>query len=549
MSKITLAEQASNPPQPASGKVTLFSKGKLLSTIDDAGAIQSVGADANAVHVNVGGEIDGITPKTTPVGADLVIIEDSADSFAKKKMSLSDFSANIGDTSAIHKNVSAEISVITEKSSPAIDDVLLYESLVDGFPKRRVAVQDLLRTTVVTGQVDVYVKADFPTPIAGLIFLVPFVVYIIKQPINLGTDRLVGNNITIRGNGSFLAAITSTTTSALLTTNGDGLVIINGVALQNPVGTVLSISLALTGFSVFSAAEAFFTGLGTGGIGTINGALRLTTSTCFFNDNITGLVLDGQIDNVTLTNTLFTSVVGAAAFVGLTIKSTAVIKNTLLTVCQFGTLNASDSGLLVETGASLTDPVRLTSSLHDGPGTYIDPSGVQKSDPDLITFDSPGVDDSIFYSSMFISTNASLTTFPGIGTEVPVGNGTPAHALYVIGTVSERFEIEDGGTPQTQNQELEYNGRNTRNFEIDVDAELDKGGGGSLNIALCVFLNSVLVVDSRQDTLVTNSASLARCSTTISVSPLDLITVCLANDTSTASVTVNFVKIRIRRVI
>lgn len=549
MSKVTLVEQTSVPPTPAAGRVTVYAKDNLLSTIDEAGAIKTIGLDLNAVHVNVDSEISGIAQKTVPVSADLLLIEDSADGFKKKKTTLQNFADNVGDTSAIHVNVSGEIAGVAEKTEPVVSDVLIMESDADTFAKRKVTVQELLRTTVVGGQVDVYVKANFPAPVAGVITIASFVVYIIKQPINLGTDRIEGNNITLRGNGSFLASITSTTPGALLTSNADGLIIINGVALQNPVGTILDISLALTGFSVFSAAEAFFTGLGTGGIGSINGALRLTTSTCFFNDNITGLVLDGTIDNVTLTNTLFTSVVGAAAFVGLTIKSTAVIKNTLLTVCQFGTSNAGDSGLLVETGATLADPVRLTSSLHDGPGTYIDPSGVQKSDPDLIAFDSPGVDDSIFYSSMFISTNASLTTFPGIGTEVPIGNGTPAHALFVIGAVVERFEIEDGGTPQTQNQELEYIGVNTRNFEVDVDAQLDKGGGGSLNIALCVFLNSVLVADSRQVTAVTSSSSLATCSTTISVDPADLITVCIANDTSTASITVNFVKIRIRRVL
>jgi hypothetical protein len=37
------------------------------------------GTDANAVHVNVGGEINGITAKATPTSSDLLIIEDAAD--------------------------------------------------------------------------------------------------------------------------------------------------------------------------------------------------------------------------------------------------------------------------------------------------------------------------------------------------------------------------------------------------------------------------------------------------------------------------------------
>jgi len=48
------------------------------------------GTDANAIHVNAGGEINGLTAKGTPVAADIVVIEDSADSFSKKKITLTD---------------------------------------------------------------------------------------------------------------------------------------------------------------------------------------------------------------------------------------------------------------------------------------------------------------------------------------------------------------------------------------------------------------------------------------------------------------------------
>jgi hypothetical protein len=47
-------------------------------------------SDANAIHTNVAGEIDALTLKATPVAADLLAIEDSAASFAKKKITLTD---------------------------------------------------------------------------------------------------------------------------------------------------------------------------------------------------------------------------------------------------------------------------------------------------------------------------------------------------------------------------------------------------------------------------------------------------------------------------
>ena len=48
----------------------------------------SSGTDANAIHNNAAGEINAIAAKTTPVNADMVLIEDSADSFNKKKVAL-----------------------------------------------------------------------------------------------------------------------------------------------------------------------------------------------------------------------------------------------------------------------------------------------------------------------------------------------------------------------------------------------------------------------------------------------------------------------------
>lgn len=54
------------------------------------GKLDLVG-DNDAIHDNVAGEINAITEKTTPIGADLGLIEDSADSNNKKKVQLSNW--------------------------------------------------------------------------------------------------------------------------------------------------------------------------------------------------------------------------------------------------------------------------------------------------------------------------------------------------------------------------------------------------------------------------------------------------------------------------
>jgi len=57
--------------------------------------------DSDAIHDNVSGEIVLVTEKTTPVAADLVLIEDSASSNAKKRVQLSNLPAPGSDTQVL----------------------------------------------------------------------------------------------------------------------------------------------------------------------------------------------------------------------------------------------------------------------------------------------------------------------------------------------------------------------------------------------------------------------------------------------------------------
>jgi hypothetical protein len=58
----------------------------------------TLGTDDDAIHDNVAGEINAITEKTTPVGADLLLIEDSADSNNKKKVQITNLPSGGGGT-------------------------------------------------------------------------------------------------------------------------------------------------------------------------------------------------------------------------------------------------------------------------------------------------------------------------------------------------------------------------------------------------------------------------------------------------------------------
>ena len=67
--------------------------GNLDNTINDvqllANAVDDLtvsgGTDADAIHDNVSGEINAVAEKSILVDDDIILIEDSADSFSKKK--------------------------------------------------------------------------------------------------------------------------------------------------------------------------------------------------------------------------------------------------------------------------------------------------------------------------------------------------------------------------------------------------------------------------------------------------------------------------------
>lgn len=98
--------------------------------------------DNNAVHVNVAGEIAGLTAKTALVSADLIIIEDSEAANAKKKVQVSNLPAGV-DTTAIHKATASEIHGLTNKATPVGADEVVIEDSADSWNKKKVAISTL----------------------------------------------------------------------------------------------------------------------------------------------------------------------------------------------------------------------------------------------------------------------------------------------------------------------------------------------------------------------------------------------------------------------
>jgi hypothetical protein len=119
------------------------------------------GADSDAIHDNVASEISAITEKASPVGADMILIEDSADSNNKKRVQITNLPGG-ADSDAIHDNVSGEISVITEKVTPVAGDFLLIEDSAASNVKKRVQVGNLPGGSEVNDLSDAVTWVDVP---------------------------------------------------------------------------------------------------------------------------------------------------------------------------------------------------------------------------------------------------------------------------------------------------------------------------------------------------------------------------------------------------
>lgn len=94
------------------------------------------GTDADAVHVNAGGEINGVvTNKATPVAADVILIEDSEDSFNKKSITLTNLLSGGGGGNTLDeaydqggagvgRTITADTDAVTINGGSDVNEVL-----------------------------------------------------------------------------------------------------------------------------------------------------------------------------------------------------------------------------------------------------------------------------------------------------------------------------------------------------------------------------------------------------------------------------------------
>jgi hypothetical protein len=121
------------------------------------------GVDSTAIHKAVSGEVAALTDKPVPAAADVLLIEDSATGFDKKRLSVGNLPA---DSTAVHKAIAGEFAAMANKAAPLLADLLVIEDSATGFSKANALVGSL--PVVVAGVSNGFMTSADKTKLDGI---------------------------------------------------------------------------------------------------------------------------------------------------------------------------------------------------------------------------------------------------------------------------------------------------------------------------------------------------------------------------------------------
>jgi len=366
------------------------------------------------------------------------------------------------------------------------------------------------------------VKADFPTPAAGKITLVANTTYIITGNINIGTDNFVipsGGNLNIIGAAFNNQSITYTGSGVMFENSGgieflriELLTIINtgSGTFSNPTPLV---SNPLSQFSVLQCLITGFASIGTW-------TSRPFISACAFVDNVAGITVNDVIDFRIDDNKMLNSSGLGTTFV--TIGGTGISTGSLdkLTIDVLSGETAID----INSGIAATSLVRIAGSAIRGAGTVFDATGIDQEDDRVKASQSEGIPDSMSIGETYLDSTETVT-IAVIGTPVIISGSS-----WVDGEL-QRFTATNAGR-------LTYTGRDPITVFVKGQATIEKVGGGSDLLELCLFKNGTILPQPCFGTMSSDPTSVGAAAI-VSLVQNDFIELFVRNQTTTANVTVS----------
>lgn len=262
------------------------------------------------------------------------------------------------------------------------------------------------------------VKGDFPTPLGGVITLLPNITYFITATIDLTGDRLVcGVNTTIIGGSSENCRIKSTgLVSALITS-------VYSLPIRN-ITIDAALALNLDGDGTTTALDWFgvnFTDCTV--IGTVKDYTNFIMSDCAFL-NSGGMTLDGDFGSIAFQTCLFDCNTSNTAFI---LPATLTISRRIRIIYSSFIILSGETGININASASIpTESYILDTVNFSGGGTYL--TGVTHTSNDSLFSQCTGITNTSANGHLYMQGNATATTVSATNTFYKILGTTTASA-------------------------------------------------------------------------------------------------------------------------
>jgi hypothetical protein len=404
---------------------------------------------------------------------------------------------------------------------PNLAEDLMWRGDVNGIPQPVLAIPPNLRL--------ISVKADLPTPVAGVIQLEDNINYLLVASVDIGTDRFVtGTNNNFTARNTFFPILSSTTTGTLFT-GVDSSFSINQLTVDCPNAQFMDFSSPT---SLFGNIVSFFA-LGVlrcQKVGVVNNLLVCEILRSAFVTCTDGITVLGTTNWSVFSYSTVAFGTSSAAFVGTdfstSLHQSLVLENAIM---------RAPAGAVGITGAANSANLRANEIAIVSNGEFsggLTPLSVIANDDIRWEFlNNGGIPDSEKTGDTFLTTPETVTN-PGIGVFSTIGGGNWQSE------VANRFTVTNDG-------EITYISERTADFSISAIATVEKVGGGSDQIALRIAKNLSAVAKTESVTQNATPTSLT-CQGLFSLETGDVIELGIANNTSTSDIIVDLANLIIR---
>ena len=393
-----------------------------------------------------------------------------------------------------------------------------YDNSISGIDADNI--QDAFDSTILTYQINVESLSDFPTPVAGVIYLVANTTYLITTHIDIGANRFdcTGGTVGLLGFSSEISSLTSSTTGALITCNN--VVILRWISFTATAGSVLALDGSL---GVNPAPALDWVGVNFLNCATIGYIKDYNNFIGFSMALLTSgnLTFDGSFGTIAFDTCIFTIPTTASIIIPATCTITRRFRITQSSFVTLTTNNAID----FNTSATVPNEQYILNQCNfaGGATTYL--AGVLSTDIKSSHLNNSGIINSRTLSNYYMVGNATETAIAVTGTYYKIlGTTTPE-------TLSQRFD-------ETTANRAVYLGVNTSVFKVSTTISIIDGNNVDYGTRIAKNGTTIISTSSFFTSTGNGKASNISSQSIVELSTGDYIEVFVANLTNTGNPTI-----------